>query len=136
MAGPDVTPVRRKILGLDRGQCLVGEADVVEGAVDFQSREVVREVELVRRVSAVEDEVEGERDLLGPVGVVGRDEVLSAEFQRVILLVGRVREGVDFSAEGNCPEDTKVPETTAGEERKSVSRIMRLGSGLNGRRRK
>lgn len=87
MAGTDVAPIWREILCLDRGECLIRETDVMECAVDFEGREIVGKVKFVRCVRAVEDKVEGEGDLFGPIGVFGRDEVLGAELQCVIFLL-------------------------------------------------
>lgn len=70
----------------------------MEGAVDLERAEVVRQVELVGCVSRVDNEVEGEGQGLVPVLVFSADEVLRAELERVVLLRGGVRDCVDFGA--------------------------------------
>ena len=88
MTGSNVTPVWRKVLRVDRRQRLVREADIVEGTVDLERREIIRELELVGRIGTVDDKVKSERYLLGPVGIPGRDEVLGTKLERVLFLVG------------------------------------------------
>lgn len=101
-------------LGLDLGERVVGEADHVEGAVDLEGAEVVGQVELVRGVGRVDDEIEGELVGLGPVLLLGDDELLGSELERVLLLVGAVGDGVDLGSERLCEEDAEVAETTTG----------------------
>lgn len=111
MAGTDVAPSSGKVLHVD-GEGLVAKADAVELAHDLEGRVVGGEVELVRGVGAVKDEIEGVGVRLGPVVLVGVDELFCAQLKRVVLLGGRVREGVDFGPESLCPHDGEVTETT------------------------
>ena len=85
----------------------------MEGAVDGEGAHEFREVEFVRHVCGVEDEVEGEGPFLIPVFVFRADEFFGAELQGVVFLVGCVRDGVGFGAEGIGPEETEVAETAA-----------------------
>ena len=64
-------------------------------------------------IGSVKDEVEGEGPRLGPVFVLRADEFLGAQGERIFLLVGRVRDGVRFSAQGGSPEEPEMAEATA-----------------------
>ena len=75
----------------------------MELAIDGEGRHELLQVEGVRHVCAVEDEVEGECPWLGPVFVFGADEFLGAEVQGIVLFVGAVGDGIGFSAKGGCP---------------------------------
>lgn len=90
MASADIASVRSKVLGLERGQGLVGQADVVEGAVDGEGGEVVLQGKGVGHVCCVEDEVEGEGPCFGPVFVGGGDEFFGAEGEGVGFFRGAV----------------------------------------------
>lgn len=114
VAATDSGAVGRKVLRHHLRQGFVGEADVVEGAVDGEGAHVVGQVEFVRHVGGVEDEVEGEGPFFGPVLVGGADELFGAQFERVVFFAGRVRESVGFGAEGVGPEEAEVPEAAAG----------------------
>ena len=113
MAAADGGAVGREILRPQRPQRLVGQADVVEGAVDGERAHVFRQVERVRHVGGVEDEVEGEGPFRGPALLRREDECLGAQLQGVGFFVGRVREGVRFGAEGAGPEESEVAEAAA-----------------------
>lgn len=54
-----------------------------------------------------------------PVLDGGIDELFGTELESVGLLVGRMRDGIGFSAEGGRPEESEVAKTAA--ERISVS---------------
>lgn len=115
MASANTAPVGGKVLRLQRGQGLVGEADVVEGAVDGEGGDVVFQGEGVRHVGGVEDEVEGEGPWFGPVGVGGGDKFFGAEGEGVGLLRRAVGDGVGFGAEGAGPQEAEVAEAAAWE---------------------
>jgi hypothetical protein len=88
MRSTHVASIRRECLGIDRGQVLVWEADHVELAVDLESAEVIGQVELVGRIGAVEDEVEGEFPVVRPTLFVCEDEVFGSELHGIVFLVG------------------------------------------------
>lgn len=113
MRGPDVAAVGHKVERLQLGQRLVRQADIVEDAVDLEDGEVGRHVELVGRVGAVDDEVQGELVGLVPLLVLGADELVRAEGEGFILLLGRVGDGVDSSAEGARPDYGEMAETAS-----------------------
>lgn len=100
-------------LGLDLGERVVGKADHVEGAVDFEGAEVVGQVELVGGIGSVDDEVEGKLPGLGPVLLLGDNEVFGTKLESILLLVGTVGDGVDLSSESLCEKDTEVAKTAA-----------------------
>lgn len=100
--------VGAEVLGHELGEGLVGEADVVEDAVDGEGGHVLFDVEGVGHVGRVEDHVEGEGPVLVPVLVLRGDEVLRSELLGVGFLVGGVRDGVDVAAEGGGPEEPEV----------------------------
>lgn len=104
MTPTDRGTIWREILRHDLRQGLVRQADVVEDAVDGEGAHVVGQVELVRHVRRVEDEVECEGPFFGPVFVLRADEFFGAEFEGVFFFVGRVRDGVGFGAEGAGPK--------------------------------
>ena len=116
MASPDFSTVGSEILRHHLGEGFVGEADVVEFAVDVEGGHVFLEVEGVGHVSGVEDEVEFEGVGFEPVFRRGDDEFFGAQFFGVGFFAGGVGKGVDFGAEGFGPEDAEVPETAAGEK--------------------
>ena len=108
MTTPHLAAISAEILRHHGGQGLVGEADVVEFAVDVDGGEVLLDVEGVGHVGGVEDEVEGEGVGFGPfLGVVG-DEFFGAEFEGVGFFVRGVGYYGDFGAEGGGPEDGEV----------------------------
>lgn len=88
----------------------------MEDAVDGEGAHVIRQVEFVRHVRRIEDEVKGEGPFLRPVFALRADEFFGPEFQRVFFLAGRVRHGVGFGTEGVGPEETEVAETAAVRE--------------------
>jgi hypothetical protein len=99
---------RHELLGLDRRERLVRETDVVELTSDLHRAHVCVQVELVGHVGAVDDEVVGECERLGPVLVTAGDEVVRSEAKSVVLLVRAVGDGSDLSTEGLCPEESEV----------------------------
>ena len=115
MAPSNFRTVGSEILRHHLGEGFVGEADVVEFAVDVEGGHVFLEVEGVGHVCGVEDEVEFKGVGFGPVFLGGDDEFFSAHFFGIGFFAGGVGEGVDFGAEGFGPEDAEVAETAAGE---------------------
>lgn len=115
-----VTNVRRsnvvatghELLSLHGREGLIGQTNVVEPSHNLHCAHVGVEVEFVGHVSSVDDEVEGESVRLLPVLLSGADEVVSTKSESIILLVRRVRNGVDLSTESISPEKGKV---TTGE---------------------
>lgn len=85
----------------------------MEGAVDFEGAEVVGQVELVGGIGSVDDEVEGKLPGLGPVLLLGDNEVFGTKLESILLLVGTVGDGVDLSSESLCEKDTEVAKTAA-----------------------
>lgn len=59
-------------------------------------------------IRAIEDEVKGEGERLGPVLLVGGDEMIGSQLDRRFLLTGRVGERPDFGAQSFRPEEAKV----------------------------
>ena len=80
----------------------------MEGGVDLEYAEVSWDIESVGHVSGVEDKVEREREVFRPVLISTGDEVLRAEFERIIFLVRRVRDGRHLGTEGIRPHDSKM----------------------------
>ena len=116
MASSDFGTVGSEILRHHLGERLVGEADVVEFAVDVEGGHVFLEVEGVGHVCGVEDEVEFEGVGFEPVFLGGDDEFFGAHLFGIGFFAGGVGKGVDFGAEGFGPEDAEVAETAAGEK--------------------
>ena len=114
MASSHLGAIGGEILRHHRRQGSVRQADVVEFAVDVERGHVLLDVELVRHVGAVEDEVEGVGPGLRPVLVPCADELLGAELEGVVLLFGAVREGVDLGAERRCPEQSEMTQSASG----------------------
>ena len=75
---------------------------------DLHRAHVRVQVELVGHVGAVDDKVVGECERLGPVLVTAGDEVVGSEAKSVVLLVGAVGDGSDFSTESLCPQKSEV----------------------------
>ena len=103
--------IRHEGLRLELRQRLIRQTDLMERSIDFADGEVLSDVELVRHIGCVEHEVESEGEVLGPVLVLVADEVLCAELEGVVFLVGRVGDDCDFGAEGVGPDDCEVAET-------------------------
>ena len=99
----------------------------MEFAVDVEGGHVFLDVEGVGHVGGVEDEVEFEGVLFGPVLFARDDEFLRAHLQRVVLLPGAVGESVDLGAEGFGPEDTEMTESTAGKDQSEKEKEMAIG---------
>ena len=99
----------------------------MELAVHRQRAHVLLQVELVRHVGGVEDEVEGERPRFRPVFVFRADELLGAQGQRVFLLFRCVRNGVDFGAQGGGPEEAEVAESATKKSWLVVGRMYKVG---------
>ena len=128
MASAHLRSIGCEILRHHRGQGLVGQADIVEFAVDVKGGHVFLDIEGVGHVSRIEDEIEFEGPFLSPVLFPCDDEFFSAHFQSIVLLARRVRKGVDFSAKGFGPENTKVTESTTKISQREC--IRRSGSEL------
>ena len=96
----------------------------MEFTVDVESGHVLLDVEFVSHVGGVENEVEGIGPGLRPVLVACANELLGAELEGVVLLVGAVREGVDFSTERRCPEQSEMTQSTS---RKLVNHWEKAG---------
>jgi hypothetical protein len=111
VAGADAGAVGHELLGLELLDWLVGQADLVEAAVDLEDGKVVVEVERVRHVGRVEDKVELEGQGLGPPLVPGADKVLGAQLEGVVLLVRRVRDDGRLGAERGGPHDGKMAQS-------------------------
>lgn len=129
VGGTDVVLTRHEGLDIKGREGLVRETAVAEVTADLHDAEVFVTVgalvllrfrkrffglqsKLVCHISAVDDEVKGESVWLGPVLHGCVDEVLGSELECVILLAGRVRDGVSLAAEGSSPLDTEVTKTT------------------------
>ena len=110
--GTDRATVAGELLGHEGGDRLVTEADHVELTPDLESAEVVVEVELVNGVGSVDDEVESKLVRLVPALLLGADELLSTHLKGILLLVGRVGDGVDLSTESLGPQQSEVTKTT------------------------
>ena len=83
----------------------------MEGSVDGERGHIFLQVELVRHVGTVEDEVEGKGPGFGPVFGASVDEFFGAKGFGIFFFGGGVGEGIDFGAQGGGPEDAKVAET-------------------------
>ena len=112
MRGSNRATVAGELLGHEGRDGLVTETDHVELTPDLEGAEVVVQVELVNGVGGVDDEVEGELVRLVPTLLLGADELLGTHLESVLLLAGRVRDGVDLSTESLGPEEGEVTETT------------------------
>ena len=99
---------RHELLGLERWERLVWETDVVELTADLHRAHICVQVKLVGHVGAVDDEVVGECERLGPVLVTTGHEVVGSKAKSVVLLVGAVGDGSDLSTESLGPEESKV----------------------------
>ena len=128
MASPNFRTIGSEILRHHFGEGFVGEADVVEFAVDVEGGHVFLEVEGMGHVCSVEDEVEFEGVGFVPVFFGGDDEFFGAHLFGVGFFAGGVGEGIDFGAEGFGPEDAEVAETAAG-KKILVGVWRRLGGG-------
>jgi hypothetical protein len=110
--GTDRAAVSGELLGHEGGDRLVTEANHVELTPDFEGAEVVVEVELVNGIGSVDDKVEGKLVRLVPALLLGADELLGTHLEGILLLVGRVRDGVDLSTESLGPQESEVTKTT------------------------
>jgi hypothetical protein len=114
--GSHVASIGYEGLRWHRRQRVIRQTYHVKCSVDLKSREVVGHIELSRVsclqnhmpigtkylvscVGRVDDKVELELVLLGPVVLACINETLCAKLHRVVLLVGRVRDDVRLSAE-------------------------------------
>lgn len=111
MARGHAAAVGHKGHGVELGEGFVGQADVVEDAVDGERGHVFGQVEGVRHVGGVEDEVKGKRPRFRPVLVLRADEPLGPQRERFVLFVRAVRDRVRFRSQGRRPQKTEVPET-------------------------
>lgn len=73
------------------------------------------DVELVRHIRSVQNEVEGKRPWFGPVFILGADELLGAELLRIRLFSGRVGDGVGFGTKSTCPQQAEMSKSTTAE---------------------
>ena len=96
MAATDLASVGGKVLRHHLGQWLVGQTHVVELAVHREGRHVLRQIEGVRHIGAVEDEVKCEGPWFRPLLFVGANELLGAERKGVLLLVRTMRDSIGF----------------------------------------
>ena len=112
MAATNLASVGRKVLRHHLGQWLVGQTDVVELAVHCEGRHVLRQVEGVRHIGTVEDEVKREGPRFRPLLFVGANELLGAQCKGVFLLVWAMRDCVGFRTQGIGPDNTEVAEST------------------------
>jgi hypothetical protein len=110
--GTDRAAVSGELLGHEGGDRLVTEANHVELTPDLEGAEVVVEVELVNGIGSVDDKVEGKLVRLVPALLLGADELLGTHLEGILLLVGRVRDGVDLSTESLGPQESEVTKTT------------------------
>jgi hypothetical protein len=110
--GTDGAAVSGKLLGHEGRDRLVTEANHVELAPDLEGAEVVVEVELVNGIGSVDDKVEGKLVRLVPALLLGADELFGTHLESILLLVGRVRDGVDLSTESLGPQKCEVTKTT------------------------
>lgn len=115
MTASHLGTIGREILRHHLRQGLVWQTDVVEFAIDVERGHVFLDVEGVRHVGGVEDEIEFESPGFRPVFFTCDDEFFGAHGESVVPFAGAVGEGVDFGAEGFGPEDTEVAETSARE---------------------
>ena len=115
MASAHFSSVGSEILRHHLRKRFVGEADVVEFAVDVEGGHVFLDVEGMGHVCGIEDEVEFEGPGLGPVFLGGDDEFFGAHLFGIGFFAGGVGKGVDLSAEGFGPEDAEVAKTAAGD---------------------
>lgn len=98
MARPNVRAIGSKVLEVQLRQRGLGHPDVVEAAHDLERAEEALQV-LVHALRCAEDEVEFELVRVEPVRVVFKsDELLGAEFERVVFLRGSRGYGGDFGA--------------------------------------
>ena len=112
MRRPHRTTVRGKILRHQLGERPVRQPDMTKLPIHVQDGDVILQIHLVSHVCRVEDEIELEGQWLGPVLILRGDEMLRAELQGVVFLVGRVRDGGDLGAERVCKHDCKVAQAT------------------------
>lgn len=71
----------------------------MEGAVDNKCGHIFGQIECMGHVGGVEDEVKGKSPGLGPLFVLGADELLGAEGEGVVAFGGCVRDCIGFGAE-------------------------------------
>jgi len=120
--GSNRATVAGELLGHEGRDGLVTETDHVELTPDLEGAEVVVQVELVNGVGGVDDEVEGELVRLVPTLLLGADELLGTHLESILLLAGRVRDGVDLSTESLGPEEGEVTETTDTDDTNLLTR--------------
>lgn len=101
---------------------------MVKFGVDVEDADVVLHVHLVAHVGRIEDEIELEGEGFGPVLVLGADKVFRAELESVLFLVGRVRDGSHFGAEGVCEHDGEVAEAADADD---CDLLARAGAGAD-----
>lgn len=75
---------------MDLWQRLIGETDIVEGAVDGKGGHVFDQIEFVGHVGGVEDKVKGKSPGFCPVFVLGADEFFGAKGEGVVAFGGGV----------------------------------------------
>lgn len=84
----------------------------MEGSVDSQGGHIFCEIEGVRHVGSIQDEIEGECPGLSPIFVFSTNELFSAKCERVFLFVRTMRDCIGFSTEGRGPEESKMTKAT------------------------
>lgn len=99
VASAQLASIRHESQHLQGGQRLVGDAAHVKLSLHLEGGEIRLHVELVRRVRAIQQEIELELVRLRPLFVVaGDDDVLSPQSLGVGGFVFRVRERVGLGA--------------------------------------
>ena len=88
----------------------------MKSAVDRERGHVFLQVEGVRHVGAVENEVKGEGKGLSPIFGAGVDEVFGTQSFGILFFARGVGQGVNLSAHGGGPEDTEMAKATTTEE--------------------
>ena len=98
MATADLASVGGKVLRHQLGQGLVGQTHVMKFAVHRKGGHVLRQVERVRHVGAVQDKVKHEGPWFRPLLVLGANKLLGAQRKGVFLLIWTMRNSIGFCA--------------------------------------
>lgn len=102
-------------------QRLIRKPDHVELATRLEESEVRGHVELVCHISGVENEVELELPVVGPILLVGEDYVLCTQLLAVLGLVGGVADGIGLGAQGDGELDSEMAEASNTQDRDSLA---------------